>query len=43
MTYMMTVCPGPSSRLLPGAGKADAGSRAAREHAITGNVYGKRD
>jgi len=43
VTYMMTVCPGPSIGRLPGSGNADAGSQAACEHAITGNVHGKRD
>jgi hypothetical protein len=43
VTHMMVVCPGPSIGRLPGGSSADAGSWAAREHAITGYVYGKRD
>jgi hypothetical protein len=41
--YMMTACPGPSIGRPPGGSSADAWSWAAREHAITGNLYGKRD
>ena len=40
---MMTARPGPAIGLLPGGSSADAESWAAREHAITDYLYGKRD
>ena len=42
MKYMMTVRAGPSTGRARGGRGADAGSWAAREHAIIRYVYGKR-
>ena len=43
MKYVIVVCPGPSIGRLLGGSSADAVFWAAREHSITGYVYGKRD